>query len=114
MSERGPRPNGPKLRLIQGGLSQSTLPREWRILGDSIVECTAVIGMQLASGRWARVASLIERRRELLAQLRARSDDAQSRLCVAALEAAIVESERTVAKAAAMRVAASNANEQVR
>ncbi|MCB1625425.1 MAG: hypothetical protein KDI32_12615 [Pseudomonadales bacterium] len=96
----------PQLRLIQGGLSQETLPNGWRSLGDRIVDCTAMIGMQLASGRWARVASLIEYRRDLLAQLRMLSSDEQSRRCVAALEAAMSESEAMVARAAALRVGA--------
>ncbi len=112
MIDSARRDGRPLLRLIQGGLSQSSLSPEWRALGDRIIDCTAVLGMQLASGRWSRIASLIECRRELLSQLHELSSDAQSRRCVAALEAAILESENMIAKAAAARVGASSATER--
>jgi hypothetical protein len=95
-----------RLRLIQGGRAEDTLPPRWRSVADAIVACGESISTHLAAGHWSKVARLVEERRTLLLDLRGANLDSAGRRCVQALEASIEESEAMIVYLASARASA--------
>lgn len=93
----------PQLRLIQGGAAGDRLPARWRAVADEVVHCSEAISANLALGRWAKVARLVEERRALLHLLRRAALDSAGRRCVRALQQAAEESEAMIVFLAASR-----------
>ena len=67
-----------------------------RMLAQHVVDITALLVHEIASQAWDRVPASLAARTELLRQLRAQASATQQHACLAALFAAMDESEQTL------------------
>ncbi len=77
------------------------LPAAQRVLAQHVVDITALLVHEIASQAWDRIPASLAARTELLRQLRAADPAVQRHGCLAALFAAMDESEHTLRVVAA-------------
>ena len=72
------------------------LPAAQRVLAQHVVDITALLVREIASQAWDRIPVSLAARTELLRQLREADSSAEQHACLAALFAAMDESEQTL------------------